>query len=84
VPPDALGLRIHHDEDAEVYLNGQLIAKRGGHTSGYVLAACQGDVAGLLNEGKNQLAVHCRQTRGGQFIDVGVVAITPPSSSGER
>ena len=28
-------LRIHHDEDAEVYLNGSLVASLAGHTAGY-------------------------------------------------
>jgi hypothetical protein len=72
VPEGDLGLRVHHDEDVEVYLNGKLIARAKGHTSSYGFLACDGDARQALQEGENVLAVHCRQTAGGQFIDVGL------------
>ncbi|MBI5706818.1 MAG: glycoside hydrolase family 2 [Armatimonadetes bacterium] len=65
-------LRIHHDEDAEVYLDGKLIAKLSGYTTGYVLAPIPGVD---LTPGKHVLAVKCLQTGGGQFIDVGIVDV---------
>jgi hypothetical protein len=52
------------------------VAKRSGHTNSYVLAECQGDAMASLKDGANQLAVHCRQTRGGQYIDVGIAVLT--------
>ncbi len=76
LPAGVLALRMHHDEDAEVYLNGKLIAKRPGHVGAYALVVCPGDAADLLRIGENSLAVHCRQTRGGQFIDVGLQTLT--------
>ncbi|HRK21025.1 MAG TPA: glycoside hydrolase family 2 TIM barrel-domain containing protein [Fimbriimonadaceae bacterium] len=63
-------LRIHHDEDVEVYLNGKLMLKRTGYTSSYILVPIDKK---LLKDGKQVIAVHCKQTRGGQYIDVGIV-----------
>jgi len=73
--PVAPQLRIHHDEDAEVYLNGVLVASLEGYTTGYVLVPL--DAAGLaaLRAGANTLAVHVQQPDGGQYIDVGLVEV---------
>jgi hypothetical protein len=68
-------LRIHHDEDAEVYLNGVRIAALEGYTTGYRLESLDEEAIGLLLEGGNSLAVHVAQTGGGQFIDVGIVEL---------
>ncbi len=68
-------LLIHHDEDAEVYINGQLVAKLEGHTSGYVQFRLDEKKQKTLKVGMNSLAVHCTQTEGGQYIDVGLVDI---------
>lgn len=73
--PKELHLSIHHDEDAEVYLNGQLAASVKGHTSGYVQLPLDEKAAGALKPNLNRLAIHCHQTRGGQYIDVGLVSI---------
>lgn len=73
IPARALSnpqLRIHHDEDVEVYLNGKLLLKRTGYTSSYILVPLDKK---LLKPGKQTLAVHSKQTRGGQYIDVGIV-----------
>ena len=76
LPEGDLHLRIHHDEDAEVWLNGQLIAELAGYTTGYLLLPLGADARALIQQGVNQLAVHCRQTGGGQFIDAGLVAVS--------
>ncbi len=75
-------LRIHHDEDVEVYLDGDLILRRAGYTTGYILVPID---ASLLKPGKRLLAVRCKQTGGGQYIDVGIVdVIESPSGSPSR
>ena len=76
--PTAPQLRIHHDEDAEVYLNGVLVASLQGYTTGYVLVPLDAAGRAALQRGANTLAVHVRQTDGGQYIDVGLVEVTEP------
>ncbi|HEX5070135.1 MAG TPA: hypothetical protein VFV78_07950, partial [Vicinamibacterales bacterium] len=64
---------LHHDENAEIYLNGTLVLTVTGYTQDYELDAPSVDLKPLLTPGTNRLAVHCRQTTGGQYIDVGIV-----------
>jgi len=68
-----LFLRIHHDEDTEVYLNGTQVAALEGYSTGYRLIPLDGEVAAPLRVGENTLAAHVRQTDGGQYIDLGIV-----------
>uniref|UniRef100_A0A7C2P116 Beta-galactosidase n=1 Tax=Schlesneria paludicola TaxID=360056 RepID=A0A7C2P116_9PLAN len=77
VPQGQLRLRIHHDEDAAVYLNGTLIKRVSGYTTEYVSLRLSAEAQQALKPGRNTLAVHCRQTGGGQYIDVGLEAWTP-------
>ena len=67
-------LRIHHDEDVTLYLNGQRLTQLRGYTTGYIDLP----LASLfkhLRQGRNVLALHCKQTGGGQYIDVGIVDV---------
>lgn len=68
-----LWLKIHHDEDAEVYLNGKLLVKLAGYVGDYSFV----DIPdGVLRSGRNTLAIKCRQTSGGQYIDAGISRAT--------
>ena len=73
-----LHLWIHHDEDAEVFINGTRITELKGYTTGYVLVPLEGEARKALIAGTNVLAIHCKQTRGGQYIDCGLARIVPP------
>ena len=72
-----LRLIMNHDEDAEVYLNGVLAVKAPGHIGDYQEFEVTADGAKALRPGRNLLAVHCHQTTGGQYIDVGLVELVP-------
>ena len=67
-----LCLDIHHDEDAEVYLNGEKIKSFTNYTTSYTNIPLDGGASGALKVGKNTIAIHCHQTRGGQYIDAGL------------
>jgi hypothetical protein len=68
-----LKLEVHHDEDAEIYLNGTLAARLPAFISSYDLFDILPEAMAGLKPGTNTLAAHCHQTTGGQFIDVGLV-----------
>ena len=70
-----LQLWMHHDEDAEIYVNGVPATTVRGYTTDYEEAPLNAAGRAALKPGKNVLAVHCLQTGGGQYIDVGLVNI---------
>jgi hypothetical protein len=79
VPADAdigsLQLWVHHDDDAAIYLNGVLAARMSGFTTDYDVIEMLPAAKTALKPGKNLLSVHCRQRRGGQYIDVGLARV---------
>lgn len=68
--PSQLVMDLHHDEDVEVYLNGTLIFEAKGYTTAYQTHLLPQTALDALQTGKNVIAVRCRQTGGGQYIDL--------------
>lgn len=66
---------IHHDEDVEIYVNGQLAEKLLGYVAKYELRPQSSATRTSLKPGKNRIAVHCHQESGGQYIDVGFATV---------
>ena len=74
-----LKLRLYHDDDAEVYLNGVLAGKFAGYSTKYEVAEIPLPAVAALKAGKNVIAVHCHQVHGGQFVDAGLdILVQPP------
>jgi hypothetical protein len=70
-----LHLWLHHDEDIEVYINGTLAYEVGGYATTYEPQPIFPPARAALKPGKNIIAVHCHQTSGGQYVDVGLVDV---------
>lgn len=73
--PANLHFAIQHDEDAEVYINGVLAASVEGYTGSYKFVPINAAGLAALKPGNNTIAVHVRQTRGGQGIDLGILGV---------
>jgi len=56
-------------------LNGVLALKTAGYITAYEALPLTPAGRAALKPGKNTLAVHCHQTTGGQYIDVGLVDV---------
>ena len=70
---------LHHDKSVEVYLNGVLALSTKSYLVDYALFDIAPEALATLHPGTNSIAVHCDQTAGGQFIDVGIVSLSTSS-----
>ena len=54
-------------------MNGKLVQTFPGYTQSATLVPLSKASLEALRTGKNVIAVHCRQTDGGQYIDLGIL-----------
>lgn len=75
-------LKIHHDDNVDVYLNGKKIYSFIGWTSDFKLVLVKNRFKRQLVIGKNILAIHCFNTAGGSWLDAGLVDESKTQSNG--
>lgn len=66
-------LKLHHDDNVTVYINGVKAYEKKGWVSAPVLIDMKPAVEKALKTGKNVLAIHCENTAGGAYLDAGLV-----------
>ena len=75
---ERLVFHLHHDEDVRIYLNGVPVLQKEGFVSGYTTIPFTEQAKRALKPGAtNVMAIHCRQSIGGQYIDVGIGELDP-------
>lgn len=77
IPSENTALRLAHDEGAEIYVNGVLAATTRNFTTGYIEVPLTPEARAALKQGENVIAIHVKQTIGGQAIDFGLIEYVP-------
>ncbi|MBS7562797.1 DUF4965 domain-containing protein [Mucilaginibacter sp. Bleaf8] len=72
LPEGQMMLRVFHDDGAEVYLNGHLISTIQGANGDYEPFPLTAEAKSFLKTGNNVLAIHCKNTGGGSWLDAGL------------
>lgn len=72
-PENTVYLKLMHDDNVEVYLNGQSIYTRKGWNHQYEYIPINNYKQLIKQNGENVLAIHCANTAGGQHLDAGIV-----------
>lgn len=69
-PDQPVYVKLNHDDNVEVYLNGEKVYETVGWVHKYIYLPVQQK----LKKGANTLAIHVANTAGGQWLDAGLVA----------
>ncbi|HEX7905593.1 MAG TPA: DUF4965 domain-containing protein [Chitinophagaceae bacterium] len=67
-----LYLKLHHDDNVQVYINGHEVYTVNGFTKKFIYIPLA-DAANILKQGDNVLAIHVANTAGGAWLDAGLV-----------
>ena len=68
-----LFLKINHDDNIDLYLNGKKIYTKVGWTNNFVYIPLSDSDKSALKAGKNVVAIHLINTAGGRYLDFGFV-----------
>lgn len=83
-----LSLKLNHDDNVEVYINGNLIYNFVGWTNNrFTYVPVKEAVLKSLKKGKNVLAIHIKNTVGGAWLDAGLISkaiIANPVATAEQ
>jgi hypothetical protein len=74
-----LFLKLHHDDNIEVYLNGEKVYSFVGWTTDFKYIP----IENKLKAGENVLAIHVANTAGGAWLDAGLVDELPANTDGD-
>jgi len=66
-------LKLQHDDNAEVYINGQQVYRYAGWLNKFQYFPLDAAARKLLKKGENILAIHVENTGGGAWLDAGLV-----------
>ncbi|WP_339882325.1 glutaminase family protein [Polaribacter vadi] len=72
-----LYLKLRHDDDIIVYLNGHKIYETTGWLHDFKYIQIEDSIFKKLNSKDNVLAIHIKNTAGGQWLDAGLVTEIP-------
>ncbi|WP_143305598.1 glutaminase family protein [Chitinophaga vietnamensis] len=72
IPAEDLALRINHDDNVHVYMNGEEIYAHKGWLSKYQYFPISDAAKKRLKPKGNVLAIHIENTAGGAFLDAGI------------
>jgi Domain of unknown function (DUF4965)/Domain of unknown function (DUF5127)/Domain of unknown function (DUF1793)/Domain of unknown function (DUF4964) len=78
-----LYLKLHHDDEAEVFLNGEKINASSGANGDLQMFELSSDAVSKLKVGENVLALHCTNTGGAAWIDAGLADELKPTEHAE-
>jgi hypothetical protein len=75
-----LYLKIRHDDNTEVYLNGEIVYTKTGWLNKMESFLLENAVIKKIKKGKNLLAIHVANTAGGSWLDAGLSTTIPIAS----
>lgn len=78
---DKLFLKINHDDNADVYLNGTKIYSVVGWVSKFKYVPLTAEIKQKLKAKNNLIAIHVVNTAGGAWLDVGLYTQTKPKQA---
>lgn len=79
IPNRKIYLKLQHDDDVDVYLNGEKIYSCNCWTAKPQYFVLDAAMKSKLKKGKNVLALHCVNTAGGAWLDAGLSIDPKPS-----